>query len=241
MQAFDGEHPTQSILNIQATSWPIHLPLPSLTKETDDETLIRLITTGSRAESQNALEAVYIKYHKDVWRYVRSRVSSPIDADEISAAVWLVVTEKIYDFVWQGTPIKTWLFSIAHRKTLEFFDTPPSISLEKLDADRHQALHYIAKQLHLFEPNGSPSPIKPVVKKEADIILHQMISGLSATERKIIMLIYFENVENSTEVAKRLDMNKNTIRVYHKRAKEKLRRSPELSSLFDETNNDEPR
>ena len=234
MQAFDSEHPSQSILNIQATSWPIHLPLPSLTKETDDETLIRLITTGARAESQKALETVYIKYHKDVWRYVRSRVSSPTDADEISATVWLVVTEKIYNFVWKGTSIKTWLFSIAHRKTLEFFDTPPSISLEKLNEDHHQALHYIARQLHLFEQNHATPHIKPIIKKEADIILHQMISGLSATERKIITLIYFENIENSTEVAKRLDMNKNTIRVYHKRAKEKLRRSPELCSLFEE-------
>ena len=72
------------------------------------------------------------------------------------------------------------------------------------------------------------------VKREADELLHKMIAQLSGTERKIIMLIYFENLENATEVAERLDMNKNTIRVYHKRARDKLRASPELSNLFPE-------
>jgi len=235
MQAVDSEHPSQSILNIQAGAapWPLHLPLPSSPKETDDETLIYLITKGSRVESQKAFEAVYLKYHRDVWRYVRSRVSAAIDADEIAAAVWLVVTEKIYDFVWTGTPIKTWLFSIAHRKTLEFFDTPSSVSIEKLDESHHQALQYIATQLHLTEENSSGRQVDPTVKKEADEILHKLIARLSTTERKIIMLIYFENVDNATEVGKQLGMNKNTIRVYHKRARDKLRHSPELGGLFN--------
>jgi RNA polymerase sigma factor (sigma-70 family) len=60
-----------------------------------------------------------------------------------------------------------------------------------------------------------------------------MISYLPDTERRIIMLIYFEGVDNATDVAKRLGMNKNTIRVYHKRARDKLRKSPELNGLFN--------
>jgi RNA polymerase sigma factor (sigma-70 family) len=235
MQAIDSEHPSQNILNIQATHgpWPIHLPLPPQTKEADDETLIRLVTQGSRADSQNALETVFIKYHKDVWRYVRSRVSSATDTDEIAAAVWLVVIEKIYDFVWTGAPIKSWLLSIAHRKILEFFNAPPAVSLERLKEEQSEALRFIASQLHLFNQPEPPPQIHPTVKKEADALLHQLISRLSDAERRIIMLIYFEAIENATEVAKKLGMNKNTIRVYHKRARDKLRKSPELSGLFE--------
>ncbi len=232
MQAFDSEHP---LLNVQATSagpWPIQFPLSTQTREADDETLIKLITQGSQSESQRALETIFVRHHKDVWRYVRSRVSSAIDADEIAAAVWLVVLEKIYDFVWTGTPIKTWLFGIAYRKTLEFFNTPQAVSLEHLKESYHEALHYIASQLHLFNGNVPLHSIDPHVKKDADEILHKLISCLSETERRIIMLIYFEEIDNATEVAERLSMNKNTIRVYHKRARDKLRNSPELSSLF---------
>jgi RNA polymerase sigma factor (sigma-70 family) len=238
MQAFDSEHPSQHILNFQAAStssspWPIHLPLPSKTKEADDETLIQLITQGSRPDSQSALETIYIRHHEDVWRYIRSRVDSAVDADEIAAIVWLVVIEKIYGFIWTGTPIKSWLLSIAHRKILEFFNTPASLSLESLHERRDAALCFIASQLHLFDQTGSLYEVDPQVKKEADEIIHRLLSHLSDIERKIIILIYFEELESATEVACRLGMNKNTIRVYHKRARDKLRKSPELSRLFE--------
>jgi hypothetical protein len=99
MPVIDSEHPSQHILKIQARqpAWPIPLPQFPPAKEADDETLIHLVTGGSKAESQKALEVIFNRHHKDVWRYVRSRVSSAADADEISAAVWLVVMEKIYD------------------------------------------------------------------------------------------------------------------------------------------------
>jgi RNA polymerase sigma factor (sigma-70 family) len=235
MQAFDREHPSQHILNIQATSsgpWPISLPLSPKTKEADDEILIQLITQGSRADSQSALETIFVRHHED---YIRSKVASATDTDEIAAAVWLVVLEKIYDFVWTGTPIKSWLLSIAHRKVLEFLNTPPSLSLEDLNERRDAALYFIAIQLHLFDQVEPLHEVDPNVRKEADEIVHRLLSHLPDIERKIIMLIYFdfEGLENSTEVAKRLGMNKNTIRVYHKRARDKLRKSPELCSLFE--------
>ena len=236
MQALDSKHPSQHVLKVQASqgSWPIHLPHFPQIKEADDETLIRLVTEGSKSESQKALEVIFNRHHKDVWRYVRSRVSSTADADEISAAVWLVVLEKICDFVWTGAPIKSWLLSIAHKKTLEFFNTPSAVSLEKLDENYHEALQYIATQLNLIDQAEAPHPIHPTVRREADEILHKLISGLSESERRIIMLIYFEEIENATEVAERLGMNKNTIRVYHKRARDKLRSSAELIRLFGE-------
>ena len=143
MQAFDGEHPAQHILNLQATSssWPIHLPLPSRVKEADDETLIRLVTQGSHTESQSALEAIYVRHHRDVWRYVRSRLSSATDADEVAAGVWVVVIEKIYDFVWTGTPIKSWLLSIAHRKVCSIRRETTVSSHAFREPDTSPALH----------------------------------------------------------------------------------------------------
>jgi len=234
MPVIDSEHSSQSIFNLQSTSgpWPISLPLPPKTQEADDETLIRMITQGSRSESQSALETIFIRHHKDVWRYVRSRVSSANDTDEIAAAVWVVVLEKIYDFEWTGAPIKSWLLSIAHLKTLEFFNHPSPLSLERLRENQSQALHFIANQLHLFDHSAALQTVDPTIKREADELLHKLIGRLSEIERKIIILLYFEALENATEVANRLGMNKNTIRVYHKRARDKLRKSPELSSLF---------
>ena len=235
MEVVNRKHPTQPILSFQSASgpWPIHLPLPSNTKDADDEALLLLVKEGSTADSQSALETIFLRHHQDVWRYVKSRVSSAADADEISAAVWLVVIEKIYDFVWTGVPIKSWLLSIAHRKVLEFFNNPLFVSLDHLKETRNEVLHFIASQLHLFDEYDTVTQVSPKVRSDADELLHKLISRLSDTERKIIMLIYFEELENATEVANRLGMNKSTIRVYHKRARDKLRKSPELCSLFD--------
>jgi RNA polymerase sigma factor (sigma-70 family) len=236
MQVLDSEHPSQSILNIHPASsgpWPIQLTLSPKTKEADDETLIQLITQGSRADSQSALETIFVRHHEDVWRYVRSRVSLATDADEIAAAVWLVVIEKIYDFVWTGTPIKSWLLNIAHKKVLESFNKPSIVSLESLNEKRDAALQFIATQLHLLDRTEPFQEVDPNIRQEADEIIHKMLLRLSDTERKIIMLIYFEGLENATEVGKRLGLSKNTIRVYHKRVRDKLRKSPELRCLFE--------
>ncbi|MCG3209145.1 MAG: hypothetical protein FOGNACKC_02764 [Anaerolineae bacterium] len=232
MQALDSEHPANSVFNLNGP-WPLVWPLPAQTKDADDATLLDLIQEGSPAESRSALETLYIRHHKDVWRYVRSRVSSATDADEISAAVWLVAVEKIYRFVYTGTPIKTWLFSIAHRKIREFFNTPPPVSLDTLSDQKDEAVYFIASQLNLIDE--AAGQISPGVRKEADDLLHKLIARLSEVERKIIMLIYFEELASSTEVAERLGMNKNTIRVYHKRARDKLRAFPELNRLFEGT------
>lgn len=236
MVAFQGKQLPQQSLSMQILngSWPIQWPLPSKIGNAPDEVLLRLIQEGSETDSQNALETLFVRHHKDVWRYVRSRVSSASDADEITATVWLVVLEKIYDFVWTGTPIKSWLLSIAYRKILEFFSYPPVISLDHLSDGQEEAIHFLASQLSLI---SDPVPqVSTQVRNEADVLLHKLISRLSEIERKIIMLIYFEELENASEVAQRLGMNKNTIRVYHKRARDKLRAFPELSRMFEDTN-----
>lgn len=235
MQAFDSEHPSSPVLNMQTVSnpWSIRWPLPARPEDADDELLLYYIHEGSESDSRRAVETLFLRHHQDVWRYVRSRVSSAADADEISSAVWLVVLEKIYNFVWTGAPIKSWVFSIAHRKIREFFNNPPALSLETLAEQREEALHYIAGQLSLIDPPAAR--VSSTIKKEADVLLHRLIAGLSDVERQIIILIYFENLENATEVAARLGMNKNTIRVYHKRARDKLRACAELRSLFEGT------
>ena len=236
MVAFQGEQLPQKSVSMQILngSWPIQWPLPSKTGNAPDEVLLRLIQEGPETDSQNALETLFVRHHKDVWRYVRSRVSSASDADEITAAVWLVVLEKIHDFVWTGTPIKSWLLSIAHRKIREFFSHPPVISLDYLSEGHGDVIHFLASQLSLI--SDPVPPVSTQIRNEADVLLHKLISRLSKIERKIILLIYFEELENASEVAQRLGMNKNTIRVYHKRARDKLRAFPELSRMFEDSN-----
>lgn len=233
MHAIDRKHPSQPF-SIQAGSsaLPLNWPLPAGTKEAGDDVLLQLIQQGTETESERALETLFMRHNKDVWRFVRSRVSAAVDADEIASAVWVVVIEKIYDFVWTGTPIKSWLLSIAHRKIREYFSHPCTLtlSLDKL-AEAEEVLYFLASQLQLIDEPAMP--VAANVRKEADVLLHKLIARLSDVERKIIMLIYFEEIENATEVANRLGMNKNTIRVYHKRARDKLRGSPELSRLFE--------
>lgn len=202
----------------------------------DDEILIALVTQGSRTESQEAMAMIYERYHKDVWRFIRSMVSSETEADEISGEVWVVVSEKIYSFKWRGVPIKEWLFKIAKNKVREFARQPSVLSLEELDEKGHPelfqtVLHEDVPQLHSTESETAQETI-PEDKKVANRLLHRALSKLSADQYKIIKLKYFEGVESLKDIAKRLGMKASTVRVYKKRAEEKIGGDEDLGELY---------
>jgi len=200
-----------------------------------DERLIALVTQGSLQESKRAFEIIYKRYHRDVWRFIRSRVNAKTDADEIFGDVWVVVAEKIYDFEWRGISIKSWLFKIAENKIREFLRQPFSFSYEELEENRNPELH---DALHNGPPQSGLAETEPFsdasseVKKEAQRRLHQEISKLPAKQLKIIKLKYFEGIDSLKEIARKLGMNENTVRVYKMRAEKKIGESEALSELY---------
>jgi RNA polymerase sigma-70 factor (ECF subfamily) len=204
--------------------WPLALASlpPDLEKASDEESL-QLIKDGTESQCIEAFSALYNRYYRDVWRFIRSKAPNENEAKDIFGEVWLVVIEKISEFEWRGVPIKAWLFEIAERQ-VRASSRKRKEEREKiipLEEERHaEALRFIDEVLRRGEASLHTDPSSEV-RREADKLLHEALSGLGPKSHKIIVLSYYKG-KNSTEIAEILGMKPGAVRVAKKRALEKL-------------------
>jgi RNA polymerase sigma factor (sigma-70 family) len=185
---------------------------------TDEGQLIRTIQNGSLTESQAAFATLYHSYQLDVWRFIQSKVQNESTADELTGRVWSLVVEKIYSYQWQGKPVKSWLFGIAHRLLLEQWREPQWVSLESLG----------------YELVEEPSAL---ANQQREQILHQAIQQLPPLQQKIV-LYYLYTDWNWKQIAEQLtaegvEISHDNVRTIFGRIKTKLREWPPLRHLFE--------
>ena len=84
--------------------------------QSDDE-LIRAVKADQRC-----FEAIYLKYVKQVYRYLFSRMGSQFEAEDATAQTFLSALEGITRYRHDGH-FAAWLFAIARRKAADHFRT----------------------------------------------------------------------------------------------------------------------
>jgi len=77
-----------------------------------DATLARA-TTGDR----DALAELWRTYQPSLLRYLRARAVSC--ADDVASTVWIDVSSSIARFAGDGDDFRRWLFTIAHRRSVD--------------------------------------------------------------------------------------------------------------------------
>jgi RNA polymerase sigma-70 factor, ECF subfamily len=92
--------------------------------DTDDRLAVR-----ARHDPQ-AFAALYDRYLPQVYRYMVSRVSSPADAEDLTAQVFLAAFESRSRYR-PGNSFRAWLFGIARRKAVDDYrKRAPQVPLE---------------------------------------------------------------------------------------------------------------
>ena len=66
-------------------------------------------------------EAIYRDYHGKVSGYIRSKINSPQDAEDITANVFLKVYEKLDSFDESKASLSTWIFTIARNTLIDYY------------------------------------------------------------------------------------------------------------------------
>lgn len=219
---------------------PAHIP------DLNPQQLIELVKLGVLEDSQAAMAEIYQRYKMDVWRFVRSKVNCDDVADDIAMDAWAYAIDNIHNFKWrsgEGDKLKAWLFQIAHFKRLEFFRVnQANESFDELTDTQLNARRYIASLLSRFDQDKTdvmPDYHLAIdVQREADRILQAALKKLSETQRQIIILIYYRGVETTADVATILGFppgkkSESKIRVYHKRALDKLSKDAELAKYLE--------
>lgn len=203
-----------------------------------DEKLLDLLKKGTNSESRLAMATIYKRYVRDVWCFVQSKVNEAASADDITQETWIFVVDKIHGFEWRGTPFKSWLFSIAHRKTLEFLTRSSrfqNLPYEDLNDSQVLTLSPLNAELDVFNGRYDNEEKPPLhARPETFSLLQKAIDVLPKKLQQIILLIYYGGLENATEIGQQLDMPPSTVRVYHKRALAQLKASVILKRLWEE-------
>lgn len=81
----------------------------------EEEKLVRAAQADTRA-----FEALYLRYVKQVYRYLYSRIGSQADAEDVTAQTFLSALEGFGRYQHQGY-FGAWLFGIARRKAADHF------------------------------------------------------------------------------------------------------------------------
>lgn len=146
-----------------------------------------------------------------VYNYLRYRVNTPADAEDIIGAVFEQAYQRRKQFDPARGAFTTWLFSIAHHTLVDHYR-----SRERRSAWESEA------ELPADLVAAEPSPEARLVQQEMMTQMLQGLERLNERDREIISLKFAGKLRN-TEIAEIMQMKEKTVSVVLLRAVQRLR------------------
>jgi RNA polymerase sigma-70 factor (ECF subfamily) len=156
---------------------------------------------------------LYDRYYSRVHAYVRYRVSSPQDAQDVIAETFTKAIRELKRYRWRGEgSFAAWLFRIAHNLVVDYYRRHerdgPSLGAGE-DAP---------------EPaDPQPSPEQILTQKERYEQVRAMIATLSPRRQEIITLRFYGGLRNR-EIANILGLDERTVASHLSRGLRDLQR-----------------
>ncbi|MCI0475914.1 MAG: sigma-70 family RNA polymerase sigma factor [Anaerolineales bacterium] len=143
-------------------------------------------------------------YYDRIYAYAYRRVGSREIAEDIATGVFEDALRGIKRVHWQGKPIAAWLYRIAARRVADFYRARKNDA--PLDEFAHIASNNIGDALERDEERAT---------------IQRGLQKLNASEREIIRLVYFDELDGAT-IASLLNVTKSNVYVRTHRALKKL-------------------
>ena len=83
----------------------------------DVDELVRRAQDGEEA----AFAALYEHFSDAIYRYVSFKTGNPVEAEDITGAVFVKMLESIRSYKPRGHPFSSWLYRIAHNLVVDYF------------------------------------------------------------------------------------------------------------------------
>ncbi|GHV24301.1 hypothetical protein FACS189498_1210 [Spirochaetia bacterium] len=172
------------------------------------------------------LDNLYRRYKDKVLGYIRKKLNSPSDAEDLCSQVFLEVTRCAEKFDPQKASESTWIFSIA-RNLL----------------NRRLRDHYTHRRIVRFEPIGDHDFADDETEKVEDFVRKDELAGalaaLDESKRNIVILSFYYGLSPG-EIAERLKLSYSNICTLKSRALDELQEflteKPRLSFGNSKTN-----
>jgi len=154
-------------------------------------------------------EKLYAEYHPKILSFIKSKISSLEDAEDITSAVFEKAFKGIDNFRWQGVPISSWLYKIARNTLIDYYRKKKEIfSGDKIESARQ-----------------SPDMEQNII---SELRFEQILQQLNTRERGIVYMKFFEGHPNKN-IAKKLKITENNVAIIVHRIIKKLRNEEKLT------------
>ena len=157
------------------------------------------------------MEEVYNEYFSPVYNYVFYKLLNRENAEDIVSQVFMKVYSHLSAFDPEKASLKTWIFRITDHALIDFYRRQrPSLSIdhEESGLDNVLAVHFDEQYDRYAEP----------MRQAVFAALRQ----LPERDRTFIYYKYYLNITNR-EIARRMNMNENTVSAVIARARQKLK------------------
>lgn len=162
-------------------------------------------------------EAFYEAYYSIVLGYLRKKVNSLADAEDITGKVFLYCYEKWETYDPSRASQSTWLFMIVRSRWTDFLRVNKAfVDIDELDEMLTNGEDQIENAVRLES-----------IRQE----LSRSLNQLQESQRKAIIMRYFGEYSDE-EIAKRLNTTAGNIRVIIHRGLSRLRLEAEFNELF---------
>ena len=179
-------------------------------RDHSDENLIAELGNGQTA----ALDELYSRYARQLYAYCRHHAHNPPDQEieDLVQDIFLQLIKSAHTFNPKKASFKTWLYTIARNRCIDFLRRSsryPAFSLDQ-DQDQH------GEQVHPEREEVLPDPDKNTESQVIQNIIHQAISDclaeLDNPEEKQSILLYYLAGKVYREIAEIMGKSLSTVK-----------------------------
>jgi len=170
----------------------------------DEATLIRRAREGD----PSAFAEIYDRYQPAIYRYIFYRVGDTATAEDLTSEVFVRLVEKNYHLTYQGRPLLAWLYTIARNLVTDYHRRSGQVTVLPLDE-------------RLVDGATDTE------EGHEHMLIRQRLAGaiarLTEDQRQVILLKFFEGLDNET-VARVLGKSIGAVKALQHRGLAALRR-----------------
>lgn len=156
------------------------------------------------------IECIYIEYRQKILRYVRSKISSPQEAEDICSAVMIKIINGLPGFDSSKSSLNTWIYTITRNALTDYY--------------RRYRIHEPLEEEIVYSENGFDEILREEMLEE----LAEALEKLPQREKDIIILHYYSGI-TLKEIAVSMGMSYSNLKNVHHRALSHLRRQMDFA------------
>lgn len=154
----------------------------------DDDNAIELLVDRARAGDAAAFAEVYDAFAERLYRFLRFRLGSHEDAEDLLQQVFLKVIQALPRYESRGLPFGAWVFRIARNASTDAVRARrPTVPLEVLIGRGDQAAGPEERAAVSFEAQRIQAALSTLTSEQRDVLAYRFFADLTPGEIAAIM------------------------------------------------------